>query len=799
MTVLSLLWLLFCLTTPASSRLDKRSVRDARAFVHRRRRAAAVGGEEEVVRPSPDPTTPWWLNGAPYQNATSHPLPSSADVVIVGAGITGASIAYHLRELTALHSRKGRGLGRVVVVDARGAAGGATGRNGGQCCVQDSDDFAALEEERGLAHTLRERSFQLTSVDAMRRFMEEHDAGWRELRWEGAALPAQTLLEELEIAEGVRTMHRHAEACPDRYCGEVEWWDAATTAARLGSAAEGVFRGAAFGSNSGSLWPAKIVFGLLDLALLAPSITLHTHTAVVSIQPGSQGRWQLTTAGGEQCLATSVVVATNAYTSGLLPQFRDVVIPAKNQVFVTAPLPPLNPMLVSINDDYEYFMQRRDGRVVIGGGRLAAGDDAWMGVWDDSTTNTSVSQHLIDTLHQMFPQVSVEIEQEWSGIIGVSVDGMPWVGRVPGTPDGLFVAAGFSGAGMTHSFGAGRAMAQLLLGMEPDDFFEQYEPDFPGRWTAARRTSTVDTARFGSSLQASATVHHAQQMQPSSSRAAVAAAAAPAACTDDHSCSLNGRCSNGSCECDAAWSGSPQCDVLAVLPSRPGRSGYHNISGASWGGNVIGPVKGKFHLFVAQMVMGCGLERYGTNSAIVRAEAADPSGPFVWQEVVRRPFAHNPTIRQLPNGAGYVIFFIGGNNVSSVDCHNETRDELLLTTYANRTPHQLVGGSIHAIHAQSVFGPWSQPVSIEFDDGGSNTSAWVGGGTNPSPVIEADGSVTLAVQREFRASPPTGGNKELIGVARAKSWRGPYTMITTVPVKPEHPGCVAGTGEGAQS
>jgi hypothetical protein len=276
-------------------------------------------------------------------------------------------------------------------------------------------------------------------------------------------------------------------------------------------------------------------------------------------------------------------------------------------------------------------------------------------------------------------------------------------------------------------------------------------------------------------------------------------AAAPAACTDDLSCSLNGRCSNGSCECDAAWSGSPQCDVLAVLPSRPGRSGYHNISGASWGGNVIGPVKGKFHLFVAQMVMGCGLERYGTNSAIVRAEAADPSGPFVWQEVVRRPFAHNPTIRQLPNGAGYVIFFIGGNNVSSVDCHNETRDELLLTTYANRTPHQLVGGSIHAIHAQSVFGPWSQPVSIEFDDGGSNTSAWVGGGTNPSPVIEADGSVTLAVQREFRASPPTGGNKELIGVARAKSWRGPYTMITTVPVKPEHPGCVAGTGEGAQS
>ena len=112
------------------------------------------------------------------------------------------------------------------------------------------------------------------------------------------------------------------------------------------------------------------------------------------------------------------------------------------------------------------------------------------------------------------------------------------------------------------------------------------------------------------------------------------------------------------------------------------------------------------------------------------------------------------------------------------------------------SPPPLVGGGIWAIHAPSILGPWSEAVSIEFEDGGSNTSLWTGGGTNPSPVIEKDGSVTLALQREFRASPAAGGqNKELLGVARGASWRGPYTMITNRPVKPEHPGCVAGTGE----
>lgn len=226
-----------------------------------------------------------------------------------------------------------------------------------------------------------------------------------------------------------------------------------------------------------------------------------------------------------------------------------------------------------------------------------------------------------------------------------------------------------------------------------------------------------------------------------------------------------------------------------VQPTNPFKAGYHNASAASWGGNVMFEA-GRYHLFVTQISQVCGLEKYGSNSEIARAESADPAGPFAFKQVVRAPFAHNPTIRRLPKGGGFVIFFIGGNVVpldKQADCTKNI-------TPPTRPRHALA--TIHAIQADSILGPWTEPVPIEFTDGGSNTSIWTGGGSNPSPVINLDGSVVLALRREFRAAPSgTAGNKELLGVAQASSWRGPYTMITDRPVPPERPGCIKGMGE----
>lgn len=197
---------------------------------------------------------------------------------------------------------------------------------------------------------------------------------------------------------------------------------------------------------------------------------------------------------------------------------------------------------------------------------------------------------------------------------------------------------------------------------------------------------------------------------------------------------------------------------------------------------------GTYHLFAAQMTGGCGLEHWGSNSAIVRATGSAAAGPFTFAEVVVRPFAHNPTIRELPNSSGYVLFFIGNGQGTPVRCNTSRRADdhrgtdvrtstvgdvrsaadnsgvasaeiadfvsdtrvvkSDLNVRLNRAGRaSLTAGDIHASYARSLLGPWSAPVAVEFDDSGPVGGLWSGGGTNPSPLVHGDGSVTLALQR----------------------------------------------------
>ena len=84
--------------------------------------------------PHPKPTLSFWLQGTRSNTLIGHrttqTIPNAADVVIIGAGMSGAATAYNLfRE----HTPVGGALPNVVIIEAREACYGATGRNGGHC------------------------------------------------------------------------------------------------------------------------------------------------------------------------------------------------------------------------------------------------------------------------------------------------------------------------------------------------------------------------------------------------------------------------------------------------------------------------------------------------------------------------------------------------------------------------------------------------------------------------------------------------------------------------------------------
>lgn len=78
-----------------------------------------------------------------------------------------------------------------------------------------------------------------------------------------------------------------------------------------------------------------------------------------------------------------------------------------------------------------------------------------------------------------------------------------------------------------------------------------------------------------------------------------------------------------------------------------------------------------YHLFHAQMIGGCGLGSWTSNSIVARSTSKNINGPYQFQEEVVSHFAHNPTIRKSSDGT-YVMYFIGGWNTTASSCSSDT-------------------------------------------------------------------------------------------------------------------------------
>lgn len=142
-------------------------------------------------------------------------------------------------------------------------------------------------------------------------------------------------------------------------------------------------------------------------------------------------------------------------------------------------------------------------------------------------------------------------------------------------------------------------------------------------------------------------------------------------CSTDEDCFLNGVCTNGNCACDPGWTGislsinynffypisllyfininvlilftGSNCSTLAFQPAPIiGAYGYSpNIT--SWGGVPV-LVNGVYHLLVTEIVDGCGLCTWGSNSRVIHATSSTLLGPYTYQNEALPIWAHNPHV-----------------------------------------------------------------------------------------------------------------------------------------------------------
>ena len=264
----------------------------------------------------------------------------------------------------------------------------------------------------------------------------------------------------------------------------------------------------------------------------------------------------------------------------------------------------------------------------------------------------------------------------------------------------------------------------------------------------------------------------------------------PVQCSTSEDCNLNGVCdaSSGTCTCDPWWTGE-NCSALNFAPATQ-RAAYTNTSlggganGSSWGASVAKDDSGTYHLFASEWALDCGLAYWTPNSRIVRATSISPTGPFTIVEEVLPTFWTNPQlVRATDTNKTWLLFVDGMDCPHVVDCRNASSfvPPKRLPTCA---PHKHMENGISLFSSPALTGPWT-PHGLILNGSSRVPNAsvpWDYDTTNPAPYVLANGSVLLV----YRGCEDGCKGKEMIGVAMAMDWRGPYTRVAT-PTRPQMP------------
>jgi gamma-glutamylputrescine oxidase len=292
----------------------------------------------------------FWLNSESDQvwnTYQSNDNELEYDVIVIGGGVSGISTAYHLAESGGYH---------CAVLEKNGISSGATGHNGGiiESAVSSLQEYS---KKYGLSTALDILNYSNICIDEVNIVVETLGIEC-ELRFHGSLRVASSENELRKLSERYNYLIENGFS--------VEWWDAEICQFNTKCSRH---LGGIFWHSGGNIWAAKLVFGLTS-QIIQNGSSIYTGTTVTSVEldPSSdfsQPRYRvMTNRGTFHC--SKVVYACNAWCRQLLPSMEDILVPVRNQVIITRPLPRLWAFTISTNDGFEYMMQRPDGRVVLG-------------------------------------------------------------------------------------------------------------------------------------------------------------------------------------------------------------------------------------------------------------------------------------------------------------------------------------------------------------------------------------------------------------------------------------------------
>ena len=366
----------------------------------------------------------------------------TADIVILGGGIIGASIAYQLAQ---------RSIGKVVLIERNTIASGSSGRATGgirQQFADERDIRFSVESVRFYEKFTREIDDTIPRPHFYQHgylFLVTNESSWQAmqqhvLRQQSLGVPTQ-LLQQEEVALRI----------PQLYVDDVV--------------------GATFCPTDGYSDPGAMTRVLIQEATKR-GVRLYEYAPVTSITV-EHGKVQAVQMPQETIRTGIVINATGAYaalTARLVGIENFPVFPVRRQLYLTEPytnMPDNVPMVVDLDTGFHF--RRRANRVLITlplpfdeeklrNQQLPLTPEAFELTLDEDFWSTTLLQQI---RHRCPSLERAKIDQVWSGLYEMTPDEHPILGKTE--VEGFLCACGFSGHGFMHSAFAAKLLTELVV------------------------------------------------------------------------------------------------------------------------------------------------------------------------------------------------------------------------------------------------------------------------------------------------------------------------------------------------
>jgi glycine/D-amino acid oxidase-like deaminating enzyme len=384
---------------------------------------------------------PFWL----LDKGIIHSYPSlfkniKTDVVIMGAGISGALTAWHLCQAGF----------RTIIVDKRHVGMGSTAASTALLQYEIDTPLHELMIKRGERDAVRSYLLCLKAITDL-----EDICG----KWEESAFSRRPSLQYASYKKDVTLLKKEYELRKQHGIA-VQWLDNNAVKSKFGFEKDA----AILSRDAAEVKAYSLTHALLHRCR-SLGLEVYDHTNISHFSENKNGV-ELITEHGKKINARKLVIACGYESARYVPQKIQTL--QSTYAIISEPVTGdfhwhQRSLIWETARPYLYFRTTGDNRILVGGK-----DDDFSDPHRRDKVLPVKAKALEAAFKKLFPGIQFRIDFKWAGTFASTKDGLPYIGNLPGRPHTYF-ALGLGGNGITFSILAAQIITRLALGLHDDD------------------------------------------------------------------------------------------------------------------------------------------------------------------------------------------------------------------------------------------------------------------------------------------------------------------------------------------